>query len=1014
MSSRIRGVSICALLAISCSLFPALSAPAPAEAASAPALTRVFRVRVAVDAPQQQIGELKRLGFDLHAFDRKQSVVYLGVDQFALERLRAFGFEPEIVEETTPTDEQIDALSDYHDEVESDAAITRVATDYPDIAQRFEYAYATEESRIIAGLKISDNVAIDEPEARIFFVSQHHAREVMTPEVMIDMMDLLTQGYGSDEEITWWIDNFQIYIVPNHNPDGTHHVFNVDNNWRKNRRDNGDGSFGVDLNRNYPYAWGPDGCNGSSGDPSNILYRGPSPASEPETQGINELNREIRPSISLTYHTTGELVLHPFGCSPQLPDDPDLRAHREIGSTLAISIDNDAGNGYYEMGTPYETLYEVDGGSDDWLHAIAGTVAFTIEMNTGANGFQPDYATWRDDTVLRNREGWKWLIRRLRHGAIQGRITDACTGDGLVAEVGVVEQNLTLGQEPRTSSPSHGFYHRVLEPGDYTWYAELDGYRRQEWPFSVAFENVDQDIQLVPNGSQGAALRGLALDDTSGDADGQLDPGEEVTLVPAAQAAGEAVTGLVATLSSSDPYLELLDAEASFGNLAAGEEREALDGFRVLVLADAPDEHLAGIQVSFSAVETLCGPPAANVLRITKGLPADPFEIEPLDQDPGWDFTGPAGGWEFGLPLGTGGAGGPDSAYTGENVYATNLSGSYGTTAGEFVLTSTPFDLQGLRNAELRFWRYLNNEPAYDPARVFVSIDNENWIELWSGFGRDTHWELVRIPLPAEVWDTDQVWVRFLLYQDGGDSRSGMYIDDVQFVGESILTAGGKLKYESHEILESDTNYGNADGALDAGETVTMPVTIRSTRDTVATGVTAILSTTNPEVTIHNGFADYPQIPAGMAEVSLDPHFSFTTGPDCGERISFTLEVRSDDGASTMSHFIVPVGTIAFGTLLDDDMEQDLGWTVSNPGDPGAWERSDPYGNELEGEPTNPEDDHTPDPGVACWHTQSVPPPTSVPPHTAEVDGTTVLTSPRFAARSWDTLELIYWRWFFT
>ena len=183
----------------------------------------------------------------------------------------------------------------------------------------------------------------------------------------------------------------------------------------------------VDPNRNYPYKWGPDGCNGSDGEPSSLTYRGPSPASEPITRSINGLVRDIRPSISLTYHTTGELVLQPMGCSPNLPDDPDLIAHREVGSMLAAVIENDAGNGWYEMGTPYEVLYSVDGGSDDWLHAIGGTVAFTIEMNTGAQGFQPDYDTWRDDTVTRNREGWQWLLRRLGLGAVQGLARDACS-----------------------------------------------------------------------------------------------------------------------------------------------------------------------------------------------------------------------------------------------------------------------------------------------------------------------------------------------------------------------------------------------------------------------------------------------------------------------------------------------------------------------------------------------------------------------------------------------------------
>ena len=64
-------------------------------------------------------------------------------------------------------------------------------------------------------------------------------------------------------EITEYVNNREIFFVPMLNPDG--HVY-VQNNhsgpstswWRKNRRINGDLTIGVDLNRNYGFAWGYD------------------------------------------------------------------------------------------------------------------------------------------------------------------------------------------------------------------------------------------------------------------------------------------------------------------------------------------------------------------------------------------------------------------------------------------------------------------------------------------------------------------------------------------------------------------------------------------------------------------------------------------------------------------------------------------------------------------------------------------------------------------------------------
>jgi len=155
------------------------------------------------------------------------------------------------------------------------------------------------------------------------------------------------------------------------------------------------------------------------------------------------------------------------------------------------------------------------------------------------------------------------------------------------------------------------------------------------------------------------------------------------------------VGGATATLASDDPTVQILDATASVPALGAGGVAQAADPFRVRVPADAPDGHVAALRVTFSAPQSLCRAEAAATVRITRGSPSCPFEEEGLDADPGWAIDGPSDGWEFGPPLGTGGTGGPTAAHTGANVYGTNLDGAYGSTAGEFVLTTTPFDLQG-------------------------------------------------------------------------------------------------------------------------------------------------------------------------------------------------------------------------------------------------------------------------------------------------------------------------------
>lgn len=82
--------------------------------------------------------------------------------------------------------------------------------------------------------------------------------------------------------------------------------------WRKNRRDNGDGTFGVDLNRNWGYAWGYDDF-GSSPDPSSNTYRGAGPFSEPETQILREFINAHDFAVIANYHSYGNIYLNPWG-----------------------------------------------------------------------------------------------------------------------------------------------------------------------------------------------------------------------------------------------------------------------------------------------------------------------------------------------------------------------------------------------------------------------------------------------------------------------------------------------------------------------------------------------------------------------------------------------------------------------------------------------------------------------------------------------------------------------------
>jgi len=98
-----------------------------------------------------------------------------------------------------------------------------------------------------------------------------------------------------------------------------------------------------------------------------------------------------------------------------------------------------------------------------------------------------------------------------------------------------------------------------------------------------------------------------------------------------------------------------------------------------------------------------------------------------------------------------------------------------------------------------------------------------------------------------------------------------------------------------------------------------------------------------------------------------------------------------------------------------DHAESDLGWTLGVPGDDattGHWVREDPIGTEATaGGQAQPEDDHTPAPGVICFVTGNAP--AGSGPGENDIDGgTTTLLSPIFNLDGATSATITYWRWY--
>jgi carboxypeptidase T len=281
----------------------------------------------------------------------------------------------------------------YHTYDEMVAALQSASSAHPDITAVSSIG-STYEGRDIPVIKISDNAATDEDEPEVLFTCNMHAREHLTTEMCLHIVDRFTSGYGSDPTVTGFVDGKEIYVIPSQNPDGAE--FDIASGeyqgWRKNRQPNSDGTVGTDINRNFSYKWGC--CGGSSGSTSAEDYRGASAASTPEVQAVQAFVdsrvvggvQQIKGHID--FHTFSELVLWPFGHTYDTVTEgmtqEEYTRFQTVGEEMAAS------NGY----TPDQSsgLYITDGDINDWMWGQHKVLSYCFEMypsGGGIDGFYP-------------------------------------------------------------------------------------------------------------------------------------------------------------------------------------------------------------------------------------------------------------------------------------------------------------------------------------------------------------------------------------------------------------------------------------------------------------------------------------------------------------------------------------------------------------------------------------------------------------------------------------------------
>lgn len=303
-----------------------------------------------------------------------------------------------------------------------------------------------------------------------------------------------------------------------------------------------------------------------------------------------------------------------------------------------------------------------------------------------------------------------------------------------------------------------------------------------------------------------------AIDDSAGDADGILDPGETAVMSLVLSNTGdEDATNVTAVITSDMPqYVTINDGNASFPDIVVGgTEGSEAPHYSVTINASTPDHTMVTFTVT--ALSDDSSTVSTFQSEITTSTFAQRYTWD-MSVDPGWST---AGDWEWGVPQGNDGD--PSSGYTGSNVYGYNLAGDYTNGMDETFLTTAAINCANLEAVELRFMRWLGVESSsYDHASVKVSTNGSSWTDIWdhsSGSFTDDDWQEMTYDISAYADGEETVYIAWVMGEtDSSVTYCGWNIDDVEIWAESSVPPTPTPNPCNND---GDTNL---DGSITAGD----------------------------------------------------------------------------------------------------------------------------------------------------------------------------------------------------
>ncbi|MDP3831550.1 MAG: M14 family zinc carboxypeptidase, partial [Ignavibacteriaceae bacterium] len=315
-----------------------------------------------------------------------------------------------------------------------------------------------------------------EEEPRAQYSSTLHGDETTGYVLMLRLIDYLLSNYGTDTKVTNLVNNLEIWINPNANPDGTYRSGN--STVTGARRGNANN---IDINRNFP-------------DPKAGLHPD-GYAWQPETIAMMNLAQTYNFVISANFHGGTEVVNYPWDTwYARHPDDNWFQfiSHLYADTAQGNSPSTSYMRSYNDGITNGYDWYMVEGGRQDYMNYFANCKEVCIEISNTklvAGSSLPTYWNYNKQSLLN-------YLENTLHG-FRGVVTDV-NGNPIKAKVTVSNHD---AQNSHVYSDSvTGNYHRMIYAGNYSASFSADSFITQTFTnVSVSnFSTTELNVQLQP------------------------------------------------------------------------------------------------------------------------------------------------------------------------------------------------------------------------------------------------------------------------------------------------------------------------------------------------------------------------------------------------------------------------------------------------------------------------------------------------------------------------------------